>query len=459
MPARDIGNAPSNLLSNAPSNLLSNEPTGRADGKKPADSDELYLDAAATEPVSRSVIEAMLPFLTDAYANPASVHQPGKTAARALAAARASLAADLGGSPDDVILTSGGTESDNLAVKGIALARLQQLGLQQFGMQQSGVQQSGLRRPQSDEAATAQCRRKPRPRIVISAIEHPAVSESAAWLERWFGFEIVRIPVDRQAHLDPDALSRELDGEAGRRTTLVCAMLANNEVGTIEPVERIATIAHEHGVPLFVDAVQAAGLIPIRMRDWHVDALSVSGHKFGAPKGLGALLVNAGTPIEPLISGGGQERGLRSGTQNVAGAVALAIALRESNRRAAGAMRALVASRDMLIDAVRRVIPRAVLTGDPADRLPGHASFVIPGVVGEALLVDLDARGIACSSGSACAVGRHEIPPTLLAMGIDPADARCALRMTFRTPLTREQIERVSLALEESYERLRPRGE
>lgn len=433
-------------------------------GRKPADSDELYLDAAATEPVSRSVIEAMLPFLTDAYANPVSVHQPGKTAARALAAARASLAADLGGSPDDVILTSGGTESDNLAVKGIALARLQQLGLQQFGMRQSGVrqsglQQSGLRRPQSDEAATAQCRRQPRPRIVISAIKHPAVSESAAWLERWFGFEIVRIPVDRQAHLDPDALSRELDGEAGRRTTLVCAMLANNEVGTIEPVERIATIAHEHGVPLFVDAVQAAGLIPIRMRDWNVDALSVSGHKFGAPKGLGALLVNAGTPIEPLISGGGQERGLRSGTQNVAGAVALAIALRESNRRAAGAMRALVASRDMLIDAVRRVIPRAVLTGDPVDRLPGHASFVIPGVVGEALLVDLDARGIACSSGSACAVGRHEIPPTLLAMGIDPADARCALRMTFRTPLTREQIEQVSLALEESYERLRPRGE
>ncbi|KAB7791367.1 cysteine desulfurase family protein [Bifidobacterium leontopitheci] len=392
--------------------------------------EELYLDAAATEPVSRDVIESMLPFLTDAYANPASVHQPGRTAARALDAARASFAADLGARPDDVIFTSGGTESDNLAVKGIAMARMKALGL---------APGSGSGRP---------------PRIVVSAIEHPAVMQSAEWLSRWFGFEVVRVPVDAQAHVDLAALEQALAGEAGERTAVVSVMLANNEVGTVEPVERIVEIAHGHGVPVHVDAVQAAGLIPIRMRAWDVDSLAVSGHKFGTPKGLGALLVRGRTPIEPLISGGGQERGLRSGTQNVAGAVALAIALRRSTTRMAAHWRDLVASRDMLIDAIRRVVPRAELTGDPERRLPGHVSFVFPGVTGEALLVDLDARGIACSSGSACAIGRHEIPPTLLAMGLEPSIAKSALRMTFREPLTREQVERVSLAVEESYDSL-----
>ena len=397
---------------------------------------ELYLDAAATESVSPAVIEAMTPFLTEAYANPASVPQPGKPAARALDAARASFAAALGARPDDVIFTSGGTESDNLAIKGIAMARMRKLGLRPV----CGFAEADGKQP-------ANCR----PRIIISAIEHPAVAQSAAWLHEWFGFEVVRIPVDAQAHLDLDALERELDGEASERTTMVSTMLANNEVGTVEPVEELVRIAHAHGVPIHVDAVQAAGQIPIRFRDWDVDALSVSGHKFGTPKGLGALLVRGRTPIEPVLSGGGQERGLRSGTQNVAGAVALAIGLNESNARMQAQYRELVASRDMLIDAVRRVAPRADLTGDPERRLPGHASFIFPGVTGEALLVDLDARGIAASSGSACAIGRHEIPATLLAMGLEPSIAKSALRMTFRKPLTREQVERISLAIEESY--------
>ena len=404
---------------------------------------ELYLDAASTEPVRGSVIEAMMPFLTEAYANPLSVHQPGKTAARALDAARASLAADLGAKPDDVIFTSGGTESDNLAVKGIAMARMK-----------------ALRDAYGSDV---------RPRIIISAIEHPAVAQSAQWLEQWFGVEVVRIPVDAQAHVDMEALERELvqgdldrssdaahDAEHGstinltNRTLLVSIMLANNEVGTIEPADGIARLAHRHGVPVHIDAVQAAGQIPIRMRAWDVDARSISGHKFGTPKGLGALLLRGRVPVEPLLSGGGQERGLRSGTQNVAGAVALAIALRESNERMAGQYRELVASRDRLIDAVLRVEPKAQLTGDPERRLPGHASFVFPGLTGEALLVDLDARGIACSSGSACALGRHEVPGTLLAMGFTQPIAKSALRMTFRTPLQPDQINRVAAAIEES---------
>lgn len=413
---------------------------------------ELYLDAASTEPVRGSVIEAMMPFLTEAYANPLSVHQPGKTAARALDAARASLAADLGAKPDDVIFTSGGTESDNLAVKGIAMARMK-----------------ALRDAYGNDV---------RPRIIISAIEHPAVAQSAQWLEQWFGVEVVRIPVDAQAHVDMEALERELtqgdlehasDGGDDRdadhaapdtghgstinlsnRTLLVSIMLVNNEVGTIEPADGIARLAHRHGVPVHIDAVQAAGQIPIRMRAWDVDALSISGHKFGTPKGLGALLLRGRVPVEPLLSGGGQERGLRSGTQNVAGAVALAIALHESNERMAGQYRELVASRDRLIDAVLRVEPKAQLTGDPERRLPGHASFVFPGLTGEALLVDLDARGIACSSGSACALGRHEVPGTLLAMGFTQPIAKSALRMTFRMPLQPDQINRVAAAIEES---------
>lgn len=402
--------------------------------------EHLYLDAASTEPVSSDVISAMMPFLTEAYANPMSVHSAGKTAARALEAARGSIAADLGARPDDVIFTSGGTEADNLAIKGIAMARMRL-----------------LRETYGDQV---------RPRVIVSSIEHPAVLESARWLERWFGCEVVEIPVDHQAHIDVNTLRSELaqgdldsgsgtSGKPRNSTLLVSTMFANNEVGTVEPVDEIARIAHEHGVPLHVDAVQAAGLIPIRMREWDVDALSLSGHKFGTPKGLGALLLRSRVPVEPLMSGGGQERSLRSGTQNVAGAVALAVALRESNTRMHVIGRALVASRDRLIDAILRVEPRAQLTGDSQRRLPGHASFVFPGLSGEALLVDLDARGIACSSGSACAVGRHEVPGTLLAMGYDPVVAKSAIRMTFREPLTPEQINQIASVVEESCDSLR----
>ncbi|OZG57763.1 cysteine desulfurase [Bifidobacterium tissieri] len=404
---------------------------GRTDG-------ELYLDAASTEPVSRDVIDAMLPFMTDAYANPASVHRAGKTAAQALDAARRSFAANLGARPDDVIFTSGGTESDNLAVKGIALARMER-------MRRDGVVSDLLLGTSHAESAAS----GRRPRIVISAVEHPAVAESAAWLERFFGFDVVRVPVDDAARIDLDALKRAMD-VASERTALVSVMLANNEVGTIQPVEDVVRIAHAAGVPAHVDAVQAAGQVPIRMREWGVDALSVSGHKFGTPKGLGALLVRGSTPIEPLLSGGGQERGLRSGTQNVAGAVGLAIALDESIAFMREHAAELVASRDRLIQAVLDAVPQARLTGDPRNRLPGHASFIFPGVTGEALLVDLDTRGIECSSGSACAVGRHEIPPTLLAMGLEPSIAKSALRLTFRRPLSDDDIDRTVSAIRRS---------
>lgn len=383
---------------------------------------ELYLDAAASDAVSADVINAMIPFLTNGYGNPSSVHASGKTAARALDAARASFAADLGARPNDVIFTSGGTEADNLAIKGIALAQIRR------------------------ERNTTTTSPVPPRRILISAVEHPAVAQSAQWLHDFFGFDVVRIPVDAQAHLDLDALSHEAEQGA----TLACIMMANNEVGTIEPVDHAVRICHAAGVPVHVDAVQAAGTIPVDFRGLDADTLAISGHKFGAPKGLGALLARSRVPIEPLMSGGGQERGVRSGTPNVAGAIALAVALREACSGMEERNTRLAASRDVLITAIRDAVPGATLTGDPTNRLPGHASFVFPNVNGEALLVDLDARGVEVSSGSACAIGRHEAPGTLLAMGLSETDAKSALRFSFREPLHDADIRRIAKALRDS---------
>lgn len=383
---------------------------------------ELYLDAAASDAVSADVINAMIPFLTDGYGNPSSVHASGKTAARALDAARASFAADLGARPNDVIFTSGGTEADNLAIKGIALAQIRR------------------------ERNTTTTSPVPPRRILISAVEHPAVAQSAQWLHDFFGFDVVRIPVDAQAHLDLDALSHEAEQGAA----LACIMMANNEVGTIEPVDHAVRICHAAGVPVHVDAVQAAGTIPVDFRGLDADTLAISGHKFGAPKGLGALLARSRVAIEPLMSGGGQERGVRSGTPNVAGAIALAVALREACSGMEERNTRLAASRDVLITAIRDAVPGATLTGDPTNRLPGHASFVFPNVNGEALLVDLDARGVEVSSGSACAIGRHEAPGTLLAMGLSETDAKSALRFSFRKPLHDADIRRIAKALRDS---------
>ena len=391
---------------------------------------ELYLDAAASDAVSADVINAMIPFLTDGYGNPSSVHASGKTAARALDAARASFAADLGARSNDVIFTSGGTEADNLAIKGIALAQIRR------------------------ERNTTTTSPVPPRRILISAVEHPAVAQSAQWLHDFFGFDVVRIPVDAQAHLDLDALSHEAEQGAA----LACIMMANNEVGTIEPVDHAVRICHAAGVPVHVDAVQAAGTIPVDFRGLDADTLAISGHKFGAPKGLGALLARSRVAIEPLMSGGGQERGVRSGTPNVAGAIALAVALREACSGMEERNTRLAASRDVLITAIRDAVPGATLTGDPTNRLPGHASFVFPNVNGEALLVDLDARGVEVSSGSACAIGRHEAPGTLLAMGLSETDAKSALRFSFREPLHDADIRRIAKALRDSMTALHVTG-
>jgi cysteine desulfurase len=362
----------------------------------------IYLDAAATTAVRREVLEAMWPYLGGDFGNPSSHHELGESASVAVKDARATVADLFGARPSEVNFTSGGTESDNLAIKGLALAN-------------------------------------PRGRqLVISAVEHEAVRESCAYLERFHGFETTIVPVDEFGIVDPVEVGARLRPD----TTLVSMMLASNEVGAVQPVREIAELAHEVGAVMHSDAVQGAGWIDLR--DLGADAISISGHKLGAPKGIGALYVRRRVAVEPLIHGGGQERGRRSGTENVAGIVGLAAAVRlgESSRVADAAR--VSALRDGFIDEVLSTVGGAMLTGPSEGRLASHASFCFPGTSGESILLELGRRGVICSAGSACAVGSDEPSHVLVAMGIDPEVARTAVRFSMDASITREQLRQVS---------------
>lgn len=354
----------------------------------------LYLDNAATTPVRPEVLEAMMPYLTTWYGNPSSHHTVGEAAADALADARARVARVLGMRAGDVVFTSGGTEAANLAVKGIAL----------------GAWQANGRR-----------------HIVTTPIEHESILESAAYLERLHGFAVTKVPVDGVGRVTPDAAAAALRDD----TALVSIGYANNEVGTIQDVAAIAATARERGVPMHIDAVQAAGWLPLDVRELGVDAISLAGHKLGAPKGTGLLGVRGRVPLEPLLHGGGQERGRRSGTEDVAGAVGLATALELAEAGRAEASARVTAIRDRFIARVLALVPSAELTGDPVHRLPGTASFTFAGTSGEAVLLELERRGVVSSSGSACAAGSDEPSHVLVAMGIAPAVAQTAVRFTF----------------------------
>jgi cysteine desulfurase len=359
-----------------------------------------YLDAAATTPVRREVLEAMWPYLTTTYGNPSSHHEVGEAAARGLDAARRAVAEVLGSRAAEITFTSGGTEGANTAVKGIALAR-------------------------------------PRGRhVIVSAVEHPAVLESARWLGR-LGYEVTELGVDGDGRVSPDALAAALRPD----TTLVSIQYANNEVGTIQPIAELAALARASDVPFHTDAVQAGGWLDLDVGRLGVQALSLSGHKVGAAKGVGVLYLGRRTPAEPLIHGGGQQRGLRSGTEDVAGAVGLATALRLA--RTADPV-AVSARRDAFIARVAQALPSVRLTGHRQDRLPGHASFVLPGLSGESVLLDLERHGVICSSGSACAAGSDEASHVLTAMGIPAETAQTALRFTFEADVTDEDLDRAA---------------
>jgi len=367
----------------------------------------IFLDAAATTPVRREVLEAMWPYLTGDFGNPSSHHSLGESAASALAGARTATARALNCRPAEITFTSGGTEADNLAVKGIALAR-----------------------QAADPALN---------RVVISAVEHPAVEESARYLERFHGFAVDTVPVDGFGQVTPDALAAVLRPE----TALVSVMYANNEVGTVQPIRELAALCREKGIPFHTDAVQAAGWLPLDTKFLGVDAMSISGHKLGAPKGNGALFVRSRTRVEPLLHGGGQERGRRSGTENVAGAVALAtaLALVRPGREHADALR------DDFIREVLAGVPGAQLTGHPAERLPSVASFCFPGTSGESVLLELERQGVVCSSGSACAAGSDAASPVLLAMGIPSEVAQTAVRFSFDASVTAAELHEAALAV------------
>lgn len=377
----------------------------------------LYLDNAATTPVRPEVVEAMAPYLTRWFGNPSSRHEVGEIAATALDDARARVAAILGMRPGDIVFTSGGTESNNTAIKGLVLGALP-LG---------------------------------RRHLVTTAIEHESVLASADYLARLHGVDVTHVPVDETGALAFDDLAAVLRPD----TALVTIGYANNEVGTVQDAAALAAVAHEQKVPLHLDAVQAAGWLPLA--GLGADALTIAGHKIGAPKGTGILAVRGRLPLEPLLHGGGQERGRRSGTPDVAGAVAIAtaLALAESERVAeAGRISAL---RDAFIAGVLAAVPGARLTGHPTRRLPGTASFVFPGVNGETVLLELERRGIVSSSGSACAAGSDEASHVLLALGMDADDARTAVRFTLPHGLT-QNLDAVATAVGEAVAAVGSRG-
>ncbi|QMU97645.1 cysteine desulfurase [Microbacterium esteraromaticum] len=359
----------------------------------------LYLDHAATSPVRPEVLEAMQPYLSGVYGNPSSRHTVGEAAAGALEWARGRVAAALGMRAAEVVFTSGGTEANNLAVKGIVLG---------------GLQQDRARRG-----------------LITTLIEHESILRSADHLRRLHDVPVTLLPVDEHGAVTSDALRRALEpGDAA----LISVGHANNEIGTVQDAAGLIAIANEHRVPVHVDAVQSAGWLDLR--GLGADAVSIAGHKLGAPKGIGAVGVRSRIPLEPVLHGGGQERGRRSGTENVAGAVGLAAALDLSEAEREQSATAVAAQTAEFVAAVLDAVPQASLTGSPVRRLPGLAGFTFAGTSGEAVLLELERRGVVSSSGSACAAGSDEPSPVLLAIGIPAELAQTSVRFTFpRTPM------------------------
>jgi cysteine desulfurase len=362
--------------------------------------------------------------------NASSLHSAGRRARREVEEAREGIAAAVGARPSEVVFTTGGTESDNLAVKGVFWSR-----------------------HAADQRRT---------RVLVSAIEHHAVLESAEWLVEHEGAELVLLPVDEVGRVRPEVL-RAAIAEAPEATALVSVMWANNEVGTVNPVRELAAVAHGFGVPMHTDAVQAVGILPIDFAASGVDALSLTGHKLGGPYGAGALLLGREVDTVPLLHGGGQERDVRSGTLDTPGVVGLATAVTKAVADAPHRASVLSALRDELVERVRGIVPGATLNGDPGDtvidggpsRLPGNAHLSFPGCEGDSLLMLLDAQGIECSTGSACTSGVSQPSHVLLAMGATDEVARGSLRFSLGHTSTEADVDAVVEAIGPVVERAR----
>ena len=383
-----------------------------------------YLDHAATTPMLPEAAEAMTAAFRE-VGNASSLHAAGRRARRTVEESRERLAAAVGARPSEVILTSGGTESDNLAVKGIFWAR-----------------------------RDADPRRR---RVIASAVEHHAVHDTVEWLAERHGAEVTWLPVDALGRVRPAALVDAL-AAAPDEVALVSVMWANNEVGTVQPIRALARVTREYGVPLHTDAVQAVGTLDVDFAASGVDALTLTGHKLGGPFGVGALLLRRDVACAPLLHGGGQERDVRSGTLDAPGVLGLSVAAEIAvggRPERAARVRAL---RDALITGVREWVPDAVLNGDPVERLPGNAHFSFPGCAGDSLLMLLDARGIECSTGSACSAGVARPSRVLLAMGGDSELARGALRFSLGHTSTAADVDILLDAIGPAVERARRAG-
>ncbi len=366
----------------------------------------IYLDHNATTPVLPEVVDAMLPYLREQFGNPSSSHPYGRKAHEAIVAARGQVAALLGCDPDEVVFTSGGTEANNLAILGSVAA---------------------LRDPS-------------RRHVVTTAVEHPATARPCEALKAR-GFEVTRLPVDGHGRADAGAALAFIRGD----TALVTVMLANNETGTLMPVEAIARIARERGALVHTDAAQAVGKVPVRVRDLDVDLLSVAGHKLYAPKGVGALYVRRGIPLEPVLLGAGHERGLRPGTENVASIVGLGRACEVASRDLHRESERLRALRDELFERLREAVPEIRLNGHPTERLPNTLNVSFPGVRGSAILAR--APEVAASTGSACHEGGEAPSAVLLAMGLSADVALGAVRLSLGRATTRGDVIRAAQVL------------
>ena len=370
----------------------------------------VYLDFNATTPVEPEVLDAMLPYFSGEFANAASIHTPGQKARAAVETAREKVAALIGARPQEIVFTSGGTESDNHAIFGIVSSSFT-----------SFASSTSLTSP---------------PHVITTAIEHEAVLNACQALEKQ-GVRVTYLPVDREGQLDLDQLRRAIRPE----TVLISVMHANNELGTVQPLAAIGRIAAEADVYLHTDAVQSAGKIPIDVNALGVDLLSISGHKLYAPKGIGALYVRGGTRVRQLLYGGHHQRGFRPGTENVAGIVGLGKAAEMARMSLADDARRISALRDRLQQGLLELVPYSRVNGGRAARTPNTTNLVFPGIEGEALLIALDLKGLACSTGAACSSGAVEPSHVLTAIGLPAEEARASLRFSLGRHTTSADID------------------
>jgi cysteine desulfurase len=378
----------------------------------------IYLDYAATTPLDPRVLEAMLPFFSEDFGNPSSVHAFGQSAEAALETARQTLADLLNAQPEEIVFTSGGTESDNLALRGAALA--------------------------ARDTRSAK-------HILVSPVEHDAVAKTATQLRDEFGFEVEQLPVDEFGTVNPSEVAKLLRPE----TALVSVILGNNEIGTINPISEIASICRERGVALHSDAVQSGAYLSLDVQKLGIDLLSIGAHKFYGPKGVGALYIRSGTLLLPTQTGGGHEGARRAGTPNVAYIIGMVKAFELAQIELVERTQRLSKLRDQIILAVLSSIPDTKLTGHPQQRLANHASFVFKGVDGNALLMLLDDAGFACSSGSACKTGDPKPSDVLIALGLSPDWAFGSLRVTLGVQTSQDEIDSFLAALPQLVEKTR----